>query len=264
MTGLSASNLLSGFDLSIDIDFSELGESIFPSTVFGTTWLTDSVVSGWIVVVIVLLAALVLRLTVIRKWKTVPTGPQMFLEWIVGFFDKSSEEMTDGFSKITGPYTLGAAAYICFGVLIEMVGFRPVMADISAGLALALCSFVLIQGLGFVRNKARRLKHFLNPINILTDVAVPFSMTFRLFGSILSGMVIMDLVYICVQEIWFLGVPIIIPSVLSILFTVFHAVIQAYVFALLTLTFIEEAIEPVPKKKKKKKKTERAQRVLNA
>ena len=204
-----------------------------------------------------LVVALILRLTIIRKWKTTPTGGQMFLEWLVSFFDKSADEMTEKYSGLMGPYTLGAAAYICCGVLIELFGLRPVIADVCACLSLALCSFIFIHTLGFAKNKQRRLWHYLNPINIITDLAVPVSMTFRLFGSILSGMVIMDLIYIIVEGIWYLGFPVIIPAILSPIFTLFHALIQAYVFASLSLTFVSEAIETVPKKQKKKRKRQK-------
>ena len=84
-------------------------------------------------------------------------------------------------------------------------------------------------------------------------------MTFRLFGSILSGMVMMDLVYILVEGIWYIGLPLILPAILTPLFTLFHAFIQSYVFASLTLTFVQEAIEVPPKKEKKKKRKKAVQ-----
>lgn len=244
-TGLLAANI-SG----------ELTEKVFPKNIIekGIFVVNDSVLSGFIVVVALLIVALILRLTIIRKWKTTPSGGQMFLEWLVSFFDKSADEMTENYSGLMGPYTLGAAAYICCGVLIELFGLRPAIADVCACVALALCTFLFIHTLGFAKNKQRRLKHYLNPINIITDLAVPVSMTFRLFGSILSGMVIMDLIYIVVQSIWYLGLPIVIPAILTPIFTLFHALIQSYVFASLTLTFVSEAIEPVPKKQKKKRR----------
>lgn len=237
-------------------DFSGLRDAIFPETVFeiGGFRVNNSVISGFIVVFAILLVALIFRLTVIRKWKTTPSPLQMFLEWLVCFFDKSADEMTEKYSGLMGPYTFGAAAYICCGVLIEMFGFRPAIADIGACFALALCTFLFIHTLGFAKNKFRRLTHYLNPINIVTDISVPVSMTFRLFGSILSGMVIMDMIYILIEGIWYFGLPLILPAVLTPLFTLFHAFIQSYVFASLTLTFVQEATESPPRKPKKKRK----------
>ena len=247
--------------------FAELNDKVFPRKVVDLGWLTinESVISGFIVVALILLAALILRLTIIRKWKTTPTGGQMFLEWLVTFFDKSADELTENYSGLMGPYTFGAAAYICCGVLIELFGLRPAIADLGACLALALCTFFFIHSLGFVKNKGRRLLHYVNPINIITDLAVPVSMTFRLFGSILSGMVIMEMVYILIITLFemlpVLGVTVVLAAVLTPLFTLFHAFIQSYVFASLTLTFVQEAIETPPKKPKrvKAKKGARAQ-----
>ena len=246
------------------VDFSGLKDEIFPDTehhVIEAGWfvVNSSVFSGFIVVVAILLVALIFRLTVIRKWKTTPTGPQMFLEWLVSFFDKSADELTEEYAGIMGPYTLGAAVYICCGVLIELFGLRPAMADLGACLALALCTFLFIHVIGFHKNKARRLLHYVNPINDITDLAVPVSMTFRLFGSILSGMVIMDMVYILVESIWFVGLPLILPALLTPLFTLFHAFIQSYVFASLTLTFVQEAAEAKPRKERKRRKDGRQQ-----
>ena len=239
--------------------FAELNDKVFPRKVIDLGWLTinESVISGFIVVAVILLVALILRLTIIRKWKTTPTGGQMFLEWLVSFFDKSADEMTERYSGLMGPYTFGAAAYICCGVLNELFGLRPAIADLGACIALALCSFLFIHTLGFCKNKGRRLLHYVNPINIITDLAVPVSMTFRLFGSILSGMVIMEMVYILVITLFemmpVLGVTVILAAVLTPLFTLFHAFIQSYVFASLTLTFVQEAIETPPRKPKRVK-----------
>ena len=80
----------------------ELGEKVFPKNIIqiGPFAVNDSVLSGFVVVAALLVAALVLRLTIIRKWKTTPTGGQMFLEWLVSFFDKSADEMTENYSGL--------------------------------------------------------------------------------------------------------------------------------------------------------------------
>ena len=62
--------------------FDGLKDKIFPSDVIviGGFRINDSVISGFIVVFVILLAALILRLTVIRHWKTTPSAAQMFAE----------------------------------------------------------------------------------------------------------------------------------------------------------------------------------------
>ena len=70
---------------------------------------------------------------------------------------------------------------------------------------------------------------------------VPVSMSFRLFGSILSGMITMEIIYAALEEL--IVVPLVFPAFFSIIFTLFHAFIQAYIFAVLTTTFVAEATE---------------------
>ena len=66
-----------------------------------------------------------------------------------------------------------------------------------------------------------------------------------MFGNILGGMIIMELLYSVMYLKW------IVPGVLSIYFTVFHTLMQAFIFITLSLTFIHEGIEEMPKKEKK-------------
>lgn len=239
-------------------DFSHIKDAIFPTATIGNGWwaINASVISGFIIVFAIVIVAVILRLTVIRKWKVVPTAGQMFLEYIVTFFDKSAKDNTEEFSVFMGPYTMGAACYICFGVLIELVGLRPAVADISACLALALSTFVCIHSFGFARNKYKRMIHYVNPINVVTDIAVPVSLTFRLFGSVLSGLVIMELIYIVITPLAMWILPLGLPAALSPLFTLFHAFIQAYIFAVLSNIFVQEAIEHVASSPKRVKRKE--------
>jgi len=222
----------------------EIKESLFPREVFSIFGIeiSDSLLSGFVVVAALLIFAAIVRFVFLPKFKNVPTGFQMFLEWIVTTFDNMSKNITGHLAGLLGPYTFGAAAYICFGVLIELTSLRPVIADINACVALAMTTFILINTLAIKEHGVGgRIKYYFKPvkfaapIKLITDCAVPVSMTFRLFGSILSGMIMMELIYAFI--------PFVLPAVLSPLFTLFHALIQSYVFAALTLTFIAEATE---------------------
>ena len=226
------------------MDLSEINEKLFPSTaitIFGLE-VNESVVSGFFVTAFIILAAVIIRIFFIPKLSDVPGKMQMFLEWIVGFFMGMSEDISDYKRNFLAAYTFGASAYICFGVLIELVGFRPAIADVNACLALALCTFLLINILAIKRlGPLGRVKYyfkpvwFVFPVRIITDLAVPVSMTFRLFGSIVSGFIMMELIYIFCG--WVL------PVVLAPVFTLFHAFIQSYIFSSLSLTFVAEATE---------------------
>ena len=76
------------------------------------------------------------------------------------------------------------------------------------------------------------------PIRVISDCAVPVSMACRLFGNMLGGMIVMDLIYKSLGN-GAIGI----PSVVGLYFNVFHPLIQAFIFITLTLTFINEATE---------------------
>lgn len=190
------------------------------------------------VTIFLLILCLILRLTVIKKMKMVPTKFQMVLEMIVGFFDRAAKESTHEYSGFIGPYMMASATFICIGTLVELLGLRPALADINACLALGLSTFIIINFFGFKKKGVGgRMKRYLNPINIITDMAVPVSLSFRLFGSIVSGLLMMELIYS------YLALSFVLPAFLSVLTTLFHALIQAYIFSTLTSLFVGEAIE---------------------
>jgi F-type H+-transporting ATPase subunit a len=78
---------------------------------------------------------------------------------------------------------------------------------------------------------------FLFPINLIGEIAVPFSLSLRLFGNVLSGTVIMALIYGLLSKVAFLW-----PGVLHAYFDIFSGAIQTYVFCMLTMVFISQKI----------------------
>ena len=72
-------------------------------------------------------------------------------------------------------------------------------------------------------------------------------MSFRLFGALLSGALVTELVY------HYISLSFILPVVVAVLFTLLHALIQTYVLTMLTALFYGEVSEPSEKKKKREK-----------
>ena len=69
-----------------------------------------------------------------------------------------------------------------------------------------------------------------------------------LFGALLSGALVTELVY------YFNGLSYAVPVIVGVLFTLLHALIQAYVLTMLTSLFYGEVSEKVIKPPKEKKK----------
>lgn len=217
-----------------------VADEVFPHTVFTLFGydISMAVLSVWITTFVLICFAIIFRFVIFPRFKTVPTGFQAFIEWIVGAFAGMSKENVHGYSKALGPYVFATAAFICIGTLTEMLGIRPPNADVNVCIALAICTFILIHFYGFRHKKAKYLGKYKILIPLLTDIAVPVSMTFRMFGSILSGFLMMALINNVLAPL----TPVL-PAFASLLFTCFHALIQSYVFAVLSLSFVAEAIE---------------------
>ena len=80
----------------------------------------------------------------------------------------------------------------------------------------------------------------LAPINIISEIAIPISLSLRLFANVLSGTVIMALVYGLLGVIataW--------PAALHVYFDLFSGAIQTYVFCMLTMTYVSQACEKI-------------------
>ena len=85
-------------------------------------------------------------------------------------------------------------------------------------------------------------------LNTLKDFSLPISMSFRLFGALLSGLLVTELIYY-VEALSY-----VVPVLVAVLFTLLHALIQAYVLITLAALFYGEVTEPHSKKSRKGKK----------
>ena len=123
-------------------------------------------------------------------------------------------------------------------------GFAPT-SDITVTFAMSLITFFLINWYG-IKNKrlSGRIKGLASPspvifpMRIVSDVAVPVSLACRLFGNMLGGLIVMDLLKGAAG-----GYSFGIAPVAGLYFNLFHPLIQIYIFVTLSLTFINEACE---------------------
>lgn len=121
--------------------------------------------------------------------------------------------------------------------------FRPGSADLNTTLALALISVIMIQIIGFRTlgfGYAKKFFNFSNPMNffvgileLVSEFAKIISFSFRLFGNVFAGEVLLTVMLMLVP--YFVPLP-------FYGLEMFVAVIQAFVFAMLTLVFIKIAI----------------------
>lgn len=128
--------------------------------------------------------------------------------------------------------------------LSGLLGLRPPTADFGVTFPLALITWVMIQYNGFKYQKMGKIKGLFEPIflffpmNLISEFSTPVSMSLRLFGNILSGTVMMGLIYGLLPRV----VTLVWPAALHAYLDVFSGCIQAYVFCMLTMSFVSDAI----------------------
>ncbi len=226
----------------LNVEFSLFSDRI---NLFGVSFAKTTVVM-WGITAITLLLSLIFRLFVFPRFdKDKPTGLQNCIELSVEFMDKFAKDNLGDYCEGLAPYMYTLGVLMILSAISELFGLRPPTSDITVTLAMGLITFVLINACGIKKKGIKgRIKSMTTPtpvilpMKILSDIAVPVSLACRLFGNMLGGMIVMDLLKSVLG-----GYGSGIPAVAGLYFNVFHPLIQAYIFIILSMTFINEAIE---------------------
>ena len=205
-----------------------------------------AVISAFTVTGVIFVFALAVRIFVIPRFTLVPRGFQLVLETAVGTFDGMAKTSSPGRNKFLGAYIFTAAAYIFIGTLFELLGLQAVttlgrsvslpapLADINGAITMGCVSYAVILGGGIAANGLKGMG------KTLKDFSLPVSMSFRLFGALLSGALVTELVY------YYTALSFVLPVLVGVMFTLLHAIIQAYVLTMLTSLFYGEVTEKKP------------------
>lgn len=202
--------------------------------------ITESIVVQWIVMIILTVFIIVIT----RNLKVVPeTKRQALAEMIVEFFTNTVGDTMGSKYKAYVPYI---GALFCFSLissLMSLLGLRSPTADVCVTGAWALITFALVQ---YNRAKTGKVKGyfksfleplpFMLPFNIIGEFANPLALALRHFCNLVGGMVIGSLIYFALGKF-----AILIPAVASLYFDIFSAVMQAYIFIMLSMSYISSA-----------------------
>lgn len=233
--------------------------------------ITESQINSWMVMISIL--ALCLFMTHGLKVKA-DTKRQHAVEWIIekvqGLVSENMGEYFIGFA----PFVAAIIALSAFSSLMSLFGLYPPTSDLNIVAGWAILVFALITYYKFKCGPVRYLKSFaepvpfLAPMNVISEVATPISMSFRHYGNVLSGTVISALVAAGLQGLssmalgWLPGVlgdipffQVGIPAILSVYFDVFSGCLQAYIFAMLTMMYVS-GVFPADEYFKRKEKRE--------
>ncbi len=220
-------------------------------SLFGIIDVNPALISAYVVTAVLLVAALLIRIFAIPKFKMIPGKFQTVIEALVEFFDNMAKGNSPHRTGFIAAYIFSAGVYIFFSTMFELLGIQGVttaghsialpapIADINAAIAMGFMTYLMILAAGIVSNGVK------GGLKVLKDFSLPISMSFRLFGALLSGLLVTELVY------YYISLSFVLPVIVGVLFTSLHALIQTYVLATLASVFYGEAVEP-----KKVKKTE--------
>lgn len=216
-------------------------------SLFGLIEVNPGLICAFTVTAILAVLAAMLRIFVIPRFKMVPGKVQLLLETAVGYFDGLAKSNSPHRNKFLGAYVFAAGAYIFVGTILELFGIQAVttdgvsvslsapLSDINGAIMMGCLSYLVILSGGIAENKLKGVGR------TLKEFSLPISMSFRLFGALLSGALVTELVYHYIQLSYGL------PVLVGVLFTLLHALIQAYVLTMLTALFYGEVSEPAHK-----------------
>ena len=220
--------------------------------------ITKHTVMMWIAAI--LLTVVVLATSNRDKRKLVPQGPAANL-WEMTVVFVRDELAIKNIGPEEGPrYTPYLITVFFFILFMNLLGLFPWMSTATSNLAitlgLALCTFVLTQAAGIrAAGVGGYIKHLTGgvhwslwpimvPVEILGLFTKPFALTVRLFANMLAGHIV---IFFLLALIFLLGTVVIAP--ISVLFAMgiyflemFVALVQAYVFTMLSSLFIGMAV----------------------
>ena len=212
-------------------------------SLFGLKDVNPGLIAAMTVSALLIGFALIVRIFVIPRFREVPGRFQLLLEQAVMTLDGLAGVHEPGRRTFVGAYVFAAGAYIFFGTLFELFGFQAVAAngasvtlpaplsDVNAAICMGCLSYLVIFAGGVAHNGLHGAKA------TLKEFSLPISMSFRLFGALLSGLLVTDLVYHYTALSY--GVPVIV----GVVFTLLHALVQTYVLTMLVGMYYAEVTE---------------------
>ncbi len=235
-----------GILLSDDVDFMIHG--ICKYSFFGhEVWITTTHVC-LLIIMLILIGFAFFANRAMAKATEIPSGFQNVVELIVEKLDGMVESTMGDVATKFRNYIGTIFIFILISNFSGLLGLRPPTADYGVTLPLGVITFTLVHVNQFKYNKLGDIWKDMTsplppwlpiwfPINLISEIAVPISLSLRMFANILSGSVMMALIYGLLK--WF---AVIWPAALHVYFDLFSGAIQTYVFCMLTMTYIRNAI----------------------
>ncbi|WP_315121808.1 F0F1 ATP synthase subunit A [uncultured Clostridium sp.] len=227
--------------MKMDINFLLFGKEIC---------LNASVINSWMIVIVLSIFSIIVgrkikNTKIDEKPSSIVTIVEFFVETVESLVKSTMGENRVGFAPYIGTISL----FLVFANLLGLLGLQVPTSDYSIVLALAMITFVLIHFNSISSNGIKDyLKSFTQPtlimlpINLMSEITIPIALSFRLFGNMISGTIIIALIFNALNSISIITVPFIAP-LLNAYFDVFVGLVQTFIFAMLTMVFISNKMK---------------------
>ena len=192
-----------------------------------------------------------IRIFAVPRFKMRPGRFQLLIEQLVSMFDNMAKTNSPHRNTFLGAYIFAAGVYIFVGTCFELFGVQAAttsgatitlpapLSDVNAAIAMGCMSYLVILSGGIAQNGLSGVG------STLKEFSLPISMSFRLFGALLSGLLVTELVY------FYITLSFVLPVIVGVMFTLLHALIQSYVLTMLVALYYGEVSEQVHPKASK-------------
>jgi len=222
-------------------ELGKLHQLIIPFFGHNITINIEVIVMTWIVFALLI----VLGLFASRKKNMLPRPIQALGELIVSLLYELTEDALG--KDLAKTYAPLICALFMFLLLSNWLGIIPHLEeptkDLNTTLGLGIMGFVIAHYAG-IKSKGFKayIKEyfqpifFMMPLNLIGEIAKIVSISFRLFGNIMGGSII-------ILVVSYLTYSIILPPFLYAFFGLFVGTIQAFVFTMLTVVYISVQVK---------------------
>ncbi|MEA3423797.1 MAG: FoF1 ATP synthase subunit a, partial [Bacillota bacterium] len=197
--------------------------------------ITQTVTTTWFIMAIIILISYL----VTRKFENIPekgqNAAEIFVDSINKFTIQTMGERNIGFA----PYVGTLITFLALANIAGLFGLRPPTSDVNTTMGFAIMTFIMIHFFGAKsKGTLNYMKEFLEPfpallpLNIMGELSTPISLGFRLFGNIVGGLIIINLLYGALAglttKLIGINIPILqigIPAILHIYFDLFAGIL---------------------------------------
>lgn len=206
----------------------------------GLTFNLHTILFTWLAMIICIFFAGL----AVRKLSVIPSGCQNCLEIVVSWLNSACDSMMGKRGHLFAPFITALFLFLLTSNLLGLIPFMESPTnDLNTTLGLALLVVCLVHFSGLFFKKSHYIAHFFQPfapfviINLIEEFAKPVTLSFRLFGNILAGEILI-IVLLHLVPIW---MPI--PSVLWLAFSIFISCVHAVIFTMLSMAYLGNAVK---------------------